>query len=64
MTLKDENKVAKGNPLLVVQFKDNRYVFVDEEKLVRFFTDPSKYADSTLPVKMPPQVDPVQLVKL
>lgn len=64
MTLKDESKVAKGNPLLVVQYKDNRYVFVDEEKLVRFFTEPSVYADTQLPVKMPPNMDPVQLVKL
>jgi len=64
VTLKDEGRVAKGNNLLIVQFKDNRYVFVDEEKLVRFFTEPSKYVDTQLPVKMPPADDPVQLVKL
>jgi adenylate/nucleoside-diphosphate kinase len=39
-------------------------VFADEEKLVRFFTEPSKYVDTQLPVKMPPADDPVQLVKL
>lgn len=64
VALKDEGKVVKGNALLVVQYKDNRYVFVDEEKLVRFFTEPTKYADAQLPVKMPPNVDPVQLIKL
>lgn len=64
VTLKDESRVAKGNPLLVVQYKDNRYVFTDEEKLFRFFMEPSKYADAQLPVKMPPTVDPVALVKL
>lgn len=64
VTLKDEGRVEKGLSLLVVQFKDNRYVFANEEKLERFFAQPSAYADAVLPVKMPPVVDPVYLVKL
>lgn len=64
VTLKDENKVEKGHALLVVQFKDNRFVFVNEEKMERFFRTPGAYADAVLPVKMPPAVDPVYLVKL
>jgi YHS domain-containing protein len=64
VTLKDEGRVEKGLSLLVVQFKDNRYVFANEEKMDRFFRQPSAYADAVLPVKMPPAVDPVYLVKL
>jgi adenylate/nucleoside-diphosphate kinase len=64
VTLKDEGKVEKGQSLLVVQFKDNRFVFGNEEKMERFFKTPGAYADAVLPVKMPPAVDPVYLVKL
>ena len=61
VTLKDQDRVEKGNPILIVGFKDMRFVFANEEKLCKFFADPTRYASVALPVKMPPQLDPVSL---
>lgn len=35
-----------------------------EEKLKKFFENPSRYANASLPVKMPAAVDPVHLFQL
>lgn len=64
VTLKDEGKVEKGLGLLIIKFKDNTFVFTNEEKMDRFFACPGAYADAALPVKMPPSSDPVYLNKL
>jgi len=64
VTLKDEGKVEKGLGLLIIKFKDNTFVFTNEEKMDRFFACPGAYADAALPVKMPPTSDPVHLNKL
>ena len=64
VTLKDENRVVKGYQLSVVSFKDNRFVFASEEKAAKFFLCPSAYATVQLPVKMPPNKDPVLLAHL
>ena len=61
VTLKDDERVEKGNPLLIVQFKENRFLFANEEKLTKFYANPTRYATIQLPVKMPASVDPVSL---
>lgn len=61
VTLVDEERVQKGDQILVVQFKDNRYIMASEEKLKKFFENPSRYANAQLPVKMPAAVDSVHL---
>lgn len=65
VTLKDENeRVEKGIQLIVISFKDNRFVFASEEKASRFFMNPSRYHKEVLPVKMPASKDPVLLYQL
>ena len=61
VTLKDEQKIKMGQAILIVEFKEHRFVFVSEEKAQKFFADPARYASVTLPVKMPPPKDPVSL---
>lgn len=64
VTLKDEEKkLEKGCQLLCVQFKDYKYVMASEEKLQKFFLNPSRYVNDAnqLPVKIPPAKDPVTL---
>jgi len=61
VSLKDEGRVEKGNQILIVQFKDNRFIMATEEKAIRFFENPARYVREQLPVKMPPTQDPVSL---
>ena len=64
ITLMDEERVKKGDPLLLILFRDNKYVFDSEYKLQRFLSNPFKYAKATLPVKMPPPEDKITLFNL
>jgi hypothetical protein len=64
VSLTDEERVRKGDPALLVLYKDDRYVFDSESKLQRFLTNPFKYSKATLPVKMPPPEDKVSLYNL
>lgn len=64
VTLMDEERVKKGDTLLLIVFKDAKYVFESEIKLQRFLANPYKYARATLPVKMPPPEDKISLFNL
>lgn len=55
----DENKVIRGDALLSVQYKDQKYCFENEAKLQKFLRTPGRYNKAELPVKMPPHDDPV-----
>lgn len=64
VTLKDEEKVQKGDNLILVNFKDQRYVFETQEKAIKFMWDPARYSGVQLPVKMPASKDSVSLYSL
>jgi len=64
VSLKDEGKVLKGENLIVVNLKDQRYVFETQEKAIKFMCDPARYSGVQLPVKMPPSKDSVSLYGL
>jgi YHS domain-containing protein len=64
VTLMDEERVKKGDPILLILFKDGKYVFDTENKLQRFLANPFKYAKAVLPVKMPPPEDKISLFNL
>ena len=61
VTLADQEKLEKGNPILVVGFKGEKFCFTSEEKLQKFVLQPSRYAKTKLPVKIPPDNRPVYL---
>ncbi len=64
VTLADEEKLVKGNPLLVISFKGDKFTFCSEEKLQKFLMSPSRYAKTKLPVKIPPDEKPILLYNL
>lgn len=60
----DEERVKKGDTLLLIVFREQRYVFDNEYKLQRFLANPFKYSKASLPVKMPPPEDKISLFNL
>lgn len=54
----------KGNPELVVEYKNKFYAFSDLSKLGQFMTSPDRFADLPLPRKLPPPAIPVNLQAL
>merc|ERR1712060_648720 len=64
VTLADQEKLEKGNPILVIAYKGEKWSFLTEEKLQKFINMPSRYAKTELPVKIPPNEDPVPLYLL
>lgn len=64
VTLMDEEKLAAGHSLLLISYKDDKYCFANEEKLIKFFQSPGRYSKAQLPVKRPPDVKPVSLYNL
>jgi hypothetical protein len=64
VTLMDEERVTKGDLILVIAYKEYKYAFHTEFKLQRFLANPFKYSKATLPVKMPPPDDKVSLYNL
>lgn len=64
MTLKDEEKLLKGDPLLMVSFEEEKYIMASEEKLQRFYANPSRYFNVKLPVRIPAEEKPVLLYNL
>jgi len=64
VTLTEGNRVLKGDPLLAVQYKDQKYAFADEYQVQKFILTPGRYHKAELPVKMPPHDDPVSLYTL
>src|SRR5207244_1998235 len=47
-TLIDEERVAKGDLILVISYKDGKYAFENEYKLQKFLANPFKYSKATL----------------
>lgn len=37
VTLMDEEKLTMGHPLLLINYKDDKFCFASEEKLMKFF---------------------------
>jgi len=64
VTLVDESRVAQGDPLLAVQYKDMKFCFESEFKLQKFLCTPGRYNKAELPVKMPPDDKAVSLFAL
>ena len=64
VSLMDSEKLVTGNPLLVIQYKEEKYKFASQENLVKFFYNPSKYSKAKLPVKIPPEKKSVSLFAL
>ena len=64
VSLVDEERVCKGDPALLVIYREDKYIFESEFKLQRFLANPTKYSKATLPVKMPPPEDKVSLHNL
>lgn len=44
VTLMDEDRVVRGDNLLLVVFRDAKYIFESEFKLQRFMANPGKYS--------------------
>jgi YHS domain-containing protein len=64
VTLADEEKLVKGKNILVINYKGEKFVFASEEKLAMFLMQPSRYAKTKLPVKIPSDEKPVLLYNL
>jgi hypothetical protein len=64
VSVMDEERVSKGDPALLVIYRDDKFIFDSEFKLQRFLANPFKYSRATLPVKMPPPEDKVSLYNL
>lgn len=64
VSLTDEDRVRRGDPALLIVYREDKYVFDSEFKLQRFLANPFKYSKATLPVKMPPPEDKVSLYNL
>ena len=64
MSLVDEDRIEKGDPLYLAIFREVKFIFESEEKLSRFMENPNRYAKATLPVKMPAPKDKVPLINL
>lgn len=64
VSLVDEGRVCKGDPLLIIHYKDQKYCFESEQKLQRFAQTPGRYNKTELPIKMPPHEDKVNLYTL
>jgi hypothetical protein len=64
VSLVDDVAITKGDPLLTVQYKDQKFCFESEHKLQKFLSTPARYNKAELPVKMPPHEDPVTLYSL
>jgi len=64
VTLVDQEKLEIGNPLLVINFKGEKFCFCSEEKLQKFIAQPARYSKTKLPVKIPPEQKPVPLYNL
>ena len=64
VTLADEEKLVLGNPILVCSFKGEKFCFANEEKMQKFVLQPTRYAKTKLPVKIPPEQKPIPLHNL
>lgn len=64
VTLLDEDRVKKGDPLMLIVYRDHKFIFDSEYKLQRFLANPFKYQKANLPVKMPPPEDKISLFNL
>jgi hypothetical protein len=44
VTLVDDKRVQQGDQLLVVSFNETCFVFQDQQKMIKFYTNPFKYS--------------------
>jgi hypothetical protein len=64
VTLMDEERVKRGDALLLIVYREHKFIFDSEFKLQRFLANPFKYQKASLPVKMPPPEDKISLFNL
>lgn len=62
VTLYEEEKVVKGYQLYLAYYKDSKFIFDTPQKLIRFTSNPVRYAKVSLPVKMPPINEKITLL--
>mmetsp|Transcript_9738 Transcript_9738/g.9482 ORF Transcript_9738/g.9482 Transcript_9738/m.9482 type:complete len:121 (+) Transcript_9738:1501-1863(+) len=63
-TILDEERVCKADPLLLVVYKENKFIFQSEYKLQKFLANPFKYSKAILPVKIPQAEEKFSLYNL
>ena len=56
--------IIPGENSFVAEYKSKLYTFVSEEKLGKFMRHPRKYSNLTLPTKLPPKRDPINVTAL
>ena len=56
--------IIPGNPDFLVEYRQNLYCFLSEEKLQKFLRNPEKYYSLKLPHKLPPKKDPLLVTSL
>lgn len=56
--------IVPGDSNLVVEYRNKLHYFDDEEKLYKFMRLPEKYFNLTLPHKLPPKKEPIQVTSL
>jgi adenylate/nucleoside-diphosphate kinase len=64
VTLMDEERLVRGDQMLIISYRENKFTFASEFKLQKFFQQPQRYHKVNLPVKMPPNDDKVGLFSL
>lgn len=56
--------IIPGKKSLIVEYKNKFYSFASEEQLDKFMRLPRKYSDLELPYKLPPEIDPIDILQL
>ncbi|XP_030626692.1 adenylate kinase 9 [Chanos chanos] len=56
--------LVRGNTTYAAEYRERIYIFETEEKQEKFLRSPETYWDQTLPHKLPPMGEPVQLTSL
>lgn len=56
--------IIPGQSSFLVKYKDQCYTFATEENLDKFMRRPEKYSHCELPHKLPPKIDPMEILQL